>query len=211
MATLHMICGDELLIPDRPDARREPPTGKVVQSTRRQGGAAHMNDAKVTTYFFPDDGVVPNNPDLPVIVIARAFDPAGGPPAICAMLEDNGWTGTWTSTVFDFHHYHPDAHEVLAVASGEAQIMLGGPSGQIFSVRSGDCLVLPAGTGHCRLNSSPDFQVCGAYPPGQEDYTTRRDRAEERGDAPSEIRAVPRPRSDPVFGMVGPVTEIWRG
>ena len=34
--------------------------------------------------------------------------------------------GTWTWTVYDFHHYHSTAHEALVVATGEAVLMLGG-------------------------------------------------------------------------------------
>lgn len=49
-------------------------------------------------------------------------------------LEANGWGGTWVWQVFAYHHYHPNAHEALAVVSGHAELMLGGRKGQRVSV-----------------------------------------------------------------------------
>nr|WP_245216500.1 cupin domain-containing protein [Sagittula salina] len=155
---------------------------------------------------FGPSGDIPNNPDLPVVIMAGAFAPRG-PDAICSMLEENGWGGTWVWTVFGDHHFHPDAHEALAVASGHAALMLGGPDGRAVRVSAGDALVLPAGTGHRLMTQSPDFRVCGAYPPGQAGYSTRRAATAE--DA-RRIAAVPLPDTDPVHGADGPVMRAWR-
>lgn len=165
-----------------------------------------MFDVKTMTFAPGED--VPNNPDLPVVILRRvvAGTDAG---SIRARMEANGWGGTWTWTVFDYHHYHPDAHEALAVASGEAELALGGPDGQPVTVRAGDCVILPAGTGH-KLNwSSDDFSVCGAYPAGQEDFETRR--AEDGiGDSHARIASVALPTTDPVEGDGGPLMQHWR-
>ena len=169
----------------------------------------HASGVEVLHRRFPPTGTIPNNPALPVVILRGAFTPVP-PDEICERFERNGWTGTWVSTVFDYHHYHPDAHEALAVASGRAEIQLGGPDGEVFAVVPGDCLVLPAGTGHCCLSASADFRVCGAYPAGQEAYTTRRAGAHAAQDADI-ISRVALPVSDPVFGKGGATVRAWWG
>jgi uncharacterized protein YjlB len=86
--------------------------------------------------------------------------------------------------------------------------MIGGPGGEEIEVSSGDCLLLPAGTGHRNLRSSPDFHVVGAYPPGQH--------ADIATDAPSEeqqasIDGLPVPESDPVLGRSAGLISVWSG
>ncbi|MGN6470940.1 MAG: cupin domain-containing protein, partial [Rhizobiaceae bacterium] len=68
--------------------------------------------------------------------------------AVKALLRENGWGGAWTWQVFDYHHFHPDAFEVLAVARGSATLMLGGPQGEEIDVEAGDVMILPPGFGH---------------------------------------------------------------
>ena len=160
------------------------------------------------TRYFEDDGKIPNNPALPVVILKAALDPTLSPDEIHAIQRGNGWGGNWVWSVFDYHHWHPDAHEALCVASGEAELMLGGAGGEVFRVVAGDTLVLPAGTGHCRLSSSTDFAVCGAYPKGQESYSTCR--AGEGRARVAGIATVPLPDTDPVFGADGPLMRAWR-
>ncbi|KUF11048.1 cupin domain-containing protein [Pseudoponticoccus marisrubri] len=153
----------------------------------------------------PGEGI-PNNPSLPVLVAPGAV--SGPPERICALMEANGWTGTWVWTVFDYHHFHPDAHEALVCASGTARLMLGGPGGPSLDLHPGDALLLPAGTGHKRLSQSPDFRICGAYPPGQSDYTTLRE-GQGGPDIAAQIAAVPLPDTDPLTGPDGPLCRLW--
>jgi uncharacterized protein YjlB len=85
--------------------------------------------------------------------------------------------------------------------------LIGGPGGQQLDVIAGDCLVLPAGTGHRNLGCTSDFQVIGAYPKGQH--------ADIQTCAPSsemlaKISSVPLPHTDPVQGSSGFLTEKWR-
>jgi uncharacterized protein YjlB len=108
--------------------------------------------------------------------------------------------------VYDYHHYHSGAHEVLGVERGDATLQIGGPHGQVLSVTQGDCLVLPAGTGHMKLKSSADFQVVGAYPSGQE--------ADIQTSAPTsamlaQIKSLPKPTTDPVHGASGGLIDLW--
>ena len=103
------------------------------------------------------NGWMPNNPALPVLIY-RGVVKAGDPSSIEARLRRNGWRPDWRDGVYPFHHYHSTAHEALACTAGEATLMLGGEDGRQIDVAAGDLLVLPAGTGHCRLRGSND--VC---------------------------------------------------
>jgi uncharacterized protein YjlB len=163
--------------------------------------------ARIETLEFRANNWVPNS-RLPVMLIRGALDGATEDAAVHALYRANGWAGTWTWTVYDFHHYHSTAHEALAVASGEATLMLGGPDGREVVVGAGDLVVLPAGTGHKRLGASPEFAVCGAYPPGQDADLLK---ATEQNWPGAEARsaAVPLPPTDPVYGAEGPLVRIW--
>ena len=177
----------------------------------RDGAAAlRPQDAvELRRWRFADDGTVPNNPALPVLLMRGAIEPDAAPEAVTARLRAAGWGGTWVWQVFPYHHYHPNAHEVLAVVAGRAVLMLGGPDGTRVTVQAGDVVVLPAGTGHCQVEADTDFQVCGAYPPGQEDYQTVRAERPHDEAVLRRIAAVARPRTDPIYGADGPLLRAW--
>ncbi len=113
----------------------------------------------------------------------------------------------WRDGIYDYHHYHSTAHEVLGVARGNARVLLGGPGGIEVTLAAGDALLLPAGTGHCRLSASADFMVVGAYPDGQDWDICR-----QAPDAAmlQRIVQVPVPQSDPLLGAGGRLLEYWR-
>lgn len=157
---------------------------------------------------FEERGPIPNNPRFPALVYRHAFppEPADFASAIERRFNENGWPPAWRNGIYDFHHYHSKGHEVLGIAKGSAELLLGGEGGRELGVRSGDVVLLPAGTGHRRLGASSDFLVVGAYPPGQSGDILR--------DAPTvdirtAISRLARPAKDPVFGREGPMLEHW--
>ncbi len=170
--------------------------------------ALPANTLTVEPIQFEASDWVPNNRQLPVLLY---HDTCPDDRDMAAFFEDrfrqNGWTGIWRNGIFDYHHYHSGAHEVLGIAEGRARVMIGGPSGQEINLHAGDCLVLPAGTGHMRIEASRDFLVVGAYPPGQE--------ADIRTNAATHsqlqtIASLPVPPTDPLEGAEGPLKRFWR-
>ena len=122
------------------------------------------------TFMFTDDGAVPNNPFLPMLVyrgvldLSRSADAEG---EIERLFTANGWgRDMWSDGIYPFTHYHSMIHEALGIARGAATVRFGGPGGEALDLAPGDVAVLPAGTGHQRLSGSADFFVIGGYPPG---------------------------------------------
>jgi uncharacterized protein YjlB len=161
--------------------------------------------------LFVDDGSVPNNPRLPLIVYRGALQTGGKAAEACVTLfHGNGWGGAWRHGIYARHHYHSTAHEVLGIVAGSVRVRLGGESGKTMDLRAGDVVVIPAGVAHKSERASPDLVVVGAYPQGQSpDMRTPGTADLERTAA--QVAAVPLPRCDPVCGMQGPLLERWRG
>ena len=164
------------------------------------------------TFRFANDGAVPNN-RLPFLVyqgaidVARTRDPAA---AIERTFERNGWGhGMWRNGIYPFVHYHSQIHEVLGIAAGKARVRFGGNNGAELEVAAGDVAVLPAGTGHQRLSSTPDLLVIGASPPDGR-YDLCRGTGAEHARALTTIPRVPVPETDPLFGADGPLPKLWR-
>jgi uncharacterized protein YjlB len=73
--------------------------------------------------------------------------------------------------------------------------------GRVLKLRTGDVAILPAGTGHERLDKGPDFLVVGAYPAAGK-YDESRASAEDHDRAIKTIPKAALPRKDPVYGRV---------
>lgn len=157
---------------------------------------------------FPPSSWVPNHPSLPVLVYWKALGQEHGdlPSEFERLFLSAGWEGSWHNGVFGYQHYHVGAHEALGIADGTAELLIGGPDGANLGVRGGDCLVLPAGTGHMCLRHGADFLVVGSYPPGQfADIQTNAATAWDR----ETIASLPIPSSDPIYGREGALIDLW--
>lgn len=172
-------------------------------------GVTHASrSVEVERWQLSRNGWMPNNQHLPVLLYRRAFQVSGD---LARLMETdfrkNSWPLQWRNGVYPFHHYHSTAHEVLGFADGSATLMLGGDGGRRVKVGAGDVLLLPASTGHCRMEADSRFLVIGAYPPDQhwDICRTAPDAA-----ATERMRSLPFPASDPVSGAAGELTQAWR-
>jgi uncharacterized protein YjlB len=139
------------------------PCGRDLDTVLRQ--------RKANAFRFKDDGVIPNNPNLPFVLyrspvrLSDKFDPAA---VFDKLFERNGWGDSWRNGIYDYAHYahyHSRIHEVLGVVRGHARVRFGGAKGRALKLKAGDVMILPAGTGHELLSGSKDLLVIGAYPP----------------------------------------------
>ena len=167
---------------------------------------------RIESYALRDDGVVPNNPRLPLVLYPAAVpvaDLAEATRWFQGLFRSHGWRGIWVNGIFPFHHYHARSHEVLGIAQGTVKIQFGGPAGPVVNLSAGDAAIIPAGVGHCSIAASTDLSVVGAYPAGQEDWDLKRATAAGRAVALTEIPKVPIPCQDPLFGIEGPLLGLW--
>jgi uncharacterized protein YjlB len=168
-------------------------------------------DSRPATELFrlAPDGAIPNNTN-PALVYRGVFsqrDDAGAQ-WLEKRFADNGWTDAWRWSVYPFHHFHSNTHEVLGAFAGKALLQIGGEHGPEVNLRAGDVLVIPAGVAHRKLREADGFQVVGAYPEGREP-DMRTGLESERETTEKAVAKVPVPAADPVFGADG-LRVFWR-
>ena len=153
-----------------------------------------------------------SNPRLPVLLYRAALAKLGSADDLAAQFEaifdKHRWPAQWRNGVYEFHHFHSNAHEVLGFAGGSARLRLGGPEGEDVAVAAGDAVLLPAGTGHFQVQADLGFLVVGAYPPGQEDFDICRAPANPK--IASQMAHLDFPANDPIDGIDGPLSRFWR-
>jgi uncharacterized protein YjlB len=171
-----------------------------------------MNAPSPITHTFADDGTIPNNPVLPLIHYRGGISLAGSPDpedVIERTFKANRWGNMWRNGIYPYAHYHSMIHEAMGVARGRATVRFGGEKGEVIEIAPGDVVILPAGTGHQRLDQTPDLVVVGAYPPAGT-YNLCRGSKDEHAKALVSIPKVPLPATDPAFGADGPLMTLWR-
>jgi len=164
----------------------------------------------VSRIDLKDDGIFPNNENLPLLVYRAVLNLSEKDPAAAfeALFTTNHWGGGWRNGIYSFHHYHSTAHEVLGIYSGQARAQFGGENGVSLTVSRGDVVVIPAGVAHKNLGADSDFRVVGAYPLDQT-VDMCYGKPDERPRADRNIANVALPESDPVFGKSGSLGRYW--
>lgn len=165
----------------------------------------------IIRHILKDDGKFPNNGLLPLLVYQRALQipEQDADKVVIELFETNEWINAWVDGVYDYHHYHSTAHEVLGVIKGSARIQFGGPEGVALLVEKGDTIVIPAGVAHKAVDVYDGFTCVGAYPVGQDyDILTGKDAEHEK--AVERIKALELPLADPVYGTDGPLISNWK-
>lgn len=122
--------------------------------------------------------------------------------AVQKVFHKNNWKNAWSDGIYSFHHYHSNTHEAIAVVSGHAWIIFGGPSGRRLRIEKGDVVIIPAGVGHKCTKSSLDFLCVGAYPGGAQ-YDTNLGTLEDFKKTETRIKKLSKPSLDPIFGKEG--------
>ena len=106
---------------------------------------------EVEQHTLQDNGLIPNNTRLPLMVYRRALRMPSEDPASAweQIFKYWNWLGQWRNGIYPFHHYHSTSHEVLGVYAGQARVRLGGEgeAGFTTDVGAGDVLVIRAGVG----------------------------------------------------------------
>ncbi len=163
------------------------------------------------TFSFADDGSIPNNPKLPLVLYRGGVDLSGSPDperVIEKAFAANGWGDMWRNGIYHYPHYHSMIHEAMGIARGRAKVRFGGHKGKEIDISAGDVVILPAGTGHQLINQSQELVVIGAYPSSGK-YDLCRGSKAEHAKALGSIAKVPRPASDPLYGENGPLKKLW--
>jgi uncharacterized protein YjlB len=166
-------------------------------------GSEGTDVKKPQKVYFENGSDVPNS-NLPVLLFRGILAPQATAKAntFREAFRKNGWSGVWTDSIYDYTHFHSNAHEVLGIAEGKVSVLIGGENGRVFRLKAGDMLVLPAGVGHRRVGPDDDLKVIGAYPRGQSHFNMKR-----KG---RQIPKVSLPETDPFYGDDGPLVKAWK-
>lgn len=169
-----------------------------------------LQRVNIVRHILTDDGKFPNNGLLPLLLYREAYQPPQHEATsfIKELLETNSWGSAWEDGIYDYDHYHSTAHEVIIVTKGSVRVQFGGPNGISLTLEKGDVVIIPAGVAHKKIDDADGFLCVGAYPNGQEYDMNYGDKAE-RPRADENIKNLPLPENDPLYGKDGPLIKNW--
>ena len=154
----------------------------------------------VQRVYLVDDGTFPNNDQYPTLLLKSVFDGTQAE-GVRRITNDGKWTPPWAWGIFEYHHYHSRAWELLLCVRGEASVQLGGSTGPTVSISRGDSVLIPPGVAHKQLNANGGFTLLGAYPTqdfdGSIDTLTGLPTSEQR----DRIKACFVPLTEPITGL----------
>lgn len=160
-------------------------------------------------YYLKDNGTFPNS-ELPVLLYNGILKLPVLMPGyhIIKLFQKNNWTNSWRDGIYTYNHYHSTTHEVLGFYKGQTTLLLGGEDGIRVNIAKGDVLVLPAGVAHKNLFTKNQIRCVGAYPEGRS-YDINYGKPSERPKVDENIKSLPLPQCDPIFGFNGPLKLNW--
>lgn len=155
------------------------------------------------------DGRIPNS-DLPLLIYRQAIE--SDVISLERTFRENEWLPEWHSSIglYPAHHFHSDAHELIAVTRGSLLGEFGGPTGVRLTLEAGDVVVIPAGVGHFGLELTEDLRLTGAFPIGYAIHDFRLGYPAEYAQVFEASRKVPVPAFDPLGGPTGALPGIWQ-
>jgi uncharacterized protein YjlB len=162
----------------------------------------------VETHYLKGNGRIPNS-RLPLLIYRGAVQV--GVTEMEEQIRRNDWPPEWHSSfgMYPRHHFHSDAHELIAVTRGTMVGLFGGHDGVRATVTAGDVIVIPAGVGHFGESITEDLRLTGAFPAGYAIHDFRLGYPDEYARVVDRAQRVPIPANDPLHGPKGPLVEIW--
>ncbi|GME45579.1 hypothetical protein GTA08_BOTSDO04745 [Neofusicoccum parvum] len=158
------------------------------------------------------------NSSFPILVYRGVLPNPLDEASTSEFLQRNQWEkkGTWGAITTK--HFHPNTHECYGIFQGSSELVLGEGGldeggGVRFTVGAGDVVVVPAGVAHASISSGGGYKYIGVYPRGSPKWRNEWGKREVGEGDPlfDEIKAVPVPECDPVWGRNGPLLKIWKG
>jgi uncharacterized protein YjlB len=164
---------------------------------------------KPIPYFLKENIIFPNSP-YPALHYKKVLNLVADNDvkSIINLFKENNWTNNWEAGIFTYHHYHSNTHEAIGIANGSTELQLGGDAGKILFIEKGDVLVIPAGVAHRNLGAENQVVCVGGYPGGK-DYDMNYGKPGERPQTDRNISQVAIPLTDPVYGKMQGLVQIW--